>query len=65
MQLNSNQKGKQMVKVTRKYTEKTGSTVVPLHESVSDPLEYYFLLSLPHLKNTEDLEQFLEKTREQ
>ena len=62
MQLNSNQKGKQMFKVTRKYTEETESTVVPLYASMLDPhLEYYFLFSLPHLKNTGDLEQFLEK----
>lgn len=55
-----------MFKVARKYTEKTGSTVVPRYEPMLDPhLEYNFLFSLPHLKNTGDLEQFLKKTREQ
>jgi len=52
-------------KVTRKYTGKTGSAMVPLYESMLDPhLEYYFF-SLPHLKNTGVLDQFLEKTSEQ
>lgn len=51
MKLKSNQKGKQMFKVTRRYTERKGSTVIPT--MLVPHLEYYFLFSLPHLKNTE------------
>lgn len=56
-----------MLKVTRKYTVRTGRTIIPM--MLVPHLEYYFLLSLPHLKNTGDIEEFfkmfLKNTREQ
>lgn len=63
MQLDSNQKG-QDIQLLCRGTQKTESTVVPLYESTwNSHLNYYFIFTLLHLKNLEDLEKFLEKTR--
>lgn len=62
LQLDSNQKGKDAQLLLR-GTQKTESTVVPLYESTLNlHLDYYFIFTLLHLKNPEDLEKFLEKT---